>query len=70
VGDAMPPAAESARKRDLGAAASRLGEAAELARATENERDMRTVRKVANLMRQRWGGSPEVRRLNELLRTN
>jgi hypothetical protein len=57
-------------KRELGAAAARLGEAAKLARATENERDMRAVHKVLNLMRHRWASSPEVRRLEELLRSN
>jgi hypothetical protein len=69
VAEALVLLAEAwAMKRELGAAASRLGEAAELARATENERDMRAVRKVLNLMRQRWAGAPEVRRLDELLR--
>jgi hypothetical protein len=56
-------------KAELGAAAQRLGQAAELARATENERDLRVVRKVLTLLRQRWAGAVEVRRLEELLRS-
>lgn len=57
-------------KDDLGAAADRLEEAAGLARATENERDLRVVRRVSNLMRQRWPGAAEVRRIDELLRSS
>jgi hypothetical protein len=56
-------------KGELGAAAHRLEEAAALAKATENERDLRVVRKVSNLMRQRWPRAPEVRRIDELLRS-
>jgi transcriptional regulator with XRE-family HTH domain len=56
-------------KGELGAAAHRLEEAAGLARATENERDLRVVRRVSNLMRQRWPGAPEARRIDELLRS-
>ena len=55
-------------KGELGAAAKRLGEAADLASATENERDMRVVRKQLNVMRRRWSGAAEVRRLDEQLR--
>jgi hypothetical protein len=56
-------------KGELGAAALRLEQAAELTRATENERDRRAMRRVLNLNRQRWPGAPEVRRLDELLRS-
>jgi hypothetical protein len=56
-------------KGELGAGAHRLEQAAELTRATENERDMRVVRRVLTLMRQRWAGAREVRRLDELLRS-
>jgi transcriptional regulator with XRE-family HTH domain len=56
-------------KGELGAGAHRLEQAAELVRATENERDMRVVRRVLTLMRQRWAGAREVRRLDELLRS-
>jgi hypothetical protein len=57
-------------KGEPGAATHRLEQAAGLTRVTENERDMRAVRKVLNLIRQRWTGVPEVRRLDELLRAN
>jgi hypothetical protein len=56
-------------KGERDAAAHRLEEAAGLAKATENERDLRVVRRVANLMRQRWPGGAEVRRVDELLRS-
>jgi transcriptional regulator with XRE-family HTH domain len=56
-------------KGELGAGAHRLEQAAELVRATENERDMRVVRRVLTSMRQRWAGAREVRRLDELLRS-
>lgn len=56
-------------KGELGAGAHRLEQAAELVRATENERDMRVVRRVLTLMRQRWAGAREVRRLDEVLRS-
>jgi hypothetical protein len=56
-------------KGELGAAAHRLGQAAELVRATENARDMRVVRRALNLLRQRWPGAVEVHRLEELLRS-
>ncbi len=55
-------------KDELSAAAYSLDQAAELAKATENDRDMRAARSIANLMRQRWPGAPEVRRVHELLR--
>jgi transcriptional regulator with XRE-family HTH domain len=57
-------------KGELAAAAHRLEDAASLARATENERDLRVVRRVANLMRQRWPGATEVRRVDEQLRSS
>lgn len=57
-------------RTQLGAAADRLEEAAGLPRATENERDLRVVRQVLNLMRQRWPGAAEVRRIDELLRSS
>jgi transcriptional regulator with XRE-family HTH domain len=70
VAEALVLLAEAwAIKGELGAAAHRLGQATELARATENERDMRVVRKVLNLLRRRWAGAPEVRRIEELLRS-
>jgi hypothetical protein len=56
-------------KGERDAAAHRLEEAAGLAKATENERDLRVVRRVANLIRQRWPGGAEVRRVDELLRS-
>ena len=55
-------------RADPGAAAQRLAQAAELASATENVRDMRAVRKVLNLMHKRWAILPELRHLEELLR--
>jgi transcriptional regulator with XRE-family HTH domain len=56
-------------KGELEAGAHRLEQAAELARATENQRDMRVVRRVLASMRRRWAAAAEVRRLDELLRS-
>jgi hypothetical protein len=54
---------------DLAAAAHRLREAAELTSATENDRDLRVARSIANRMRQRWPRAPEIHSVNELLRS-
>jgi len=55
-------------RADLEPAALRLSEAAELAAATENRRDLRAVHRVLRLMRQQWGGAPEVHQLEAQLR--
>jgi transcriptional regulator with XRE-family HTH domain len=69
VAEALVLGAEAGvMKGELGAAAHRLEEAARLARATENERDLRAVRRVSNLGRQRWPDAAELRRVDELLR--
>lgn len=56
-------------KGELAAGAHRLEQAAELASATENRRDLRLVRGVLGSMRRRWPGAAELRRLDELARS-
>jgi hypothetical protein len=56
-------------KGELAAGAHRLEQAAELAGATENRRDLRVVRGVLGSMRRRWPGAPELRGLDDALRS-
>lgn len=50
-------------------AATALRDAIELLRATGNERDLRSVKRILNQIRGRWRSLPEVRELVELLRS-
>jgi hypothetical protein len=54
---------------DVGAAALRAEQAVNLTTATENERDTRDLRRAVGRLRRQWPGAPEMRRLDELLRS-
>jgi hypothetical protein len=56
-------------KGELRAAAAHLSEAIGLMKSTGNVRDLRLVQRTLNGMRRRWSRAPEVRQLDEILRS-